>query len=266
MRVRTPGPAGGCHQCCTSPSSNCRAAARRICAARFLGGAVDQGHHVLELVAEAVGPAGLVERRPAPDPAGQDLVEQPAIEHQVQRGVGRPDLDGPEDAVPSALTSASALSASTGRSVGPNEPPRVFRGLRLPERRRRRPRRPAAAPGARSSARRTGRRAQPGPAGQPLPPESGGRIRRAVAAQELGAVGRERAGTTRHVGEGDAPGEITRPGAAGEQGAALRVERAQDTSVAACSRSDAEHPLGIERRRQPPGPVAGVAHPTGESA
>ena len=27
MRVRTPAPWGGCHQCCTSPSSNCREAA-----------------------------------------------------------------------------------------------------------------------------------------------------------------------------------------------------------------------------------------------
>src|SRR5690348_17972207 len=32
MRVRTPRPEGGCHQCCTSPSRNCRLAARSSCA------------------------------------------------------------------------------------------------------------------------------------------------------------------------------------------------------------------------------------------
>ena len=83
------------------------------------------------------------------------------------------------------------------------------------------------------------------PVGEPLPPESGGRIRRAVAPQELGAVGRERAGTTRHVGESDAPGEITRPGGAGEQGAALRVERAQHIQCGLLA-EHAQHPLHVE--------------------
>ena len=70
---------------------------------RLLRGAVNQGHRVLQLVAEAERPARLVEPRPAPHPAGKHLVDQPAIEHQVQRGVRRADLNGPEDAVPPCL-------------------------------------------------------------------------------------------------------------------------------------------------------------------
>src|SRR5262249_42850468 len=46
--------------------------------------AVDQGHHVLKLVAKAVGAAGLVESRPPPDAAAQHLVDQPAVEQEIE--------------------------------------------------------------------------------------------------------------------------------------------------------------------------------------
>ena len=59
-----------------------------------------QRHDVLELVAEAVRAARLVERRPRPEPAGQRLVEQPAVEQDVHRPVGRPDLDRGHQVVP----------------------------------------------------------------------------------------------------------------------------------------------------------------------
>ena len=42
-------------------------------------------HHVLQLVAEAVRAAALVERRARPHPAGQRLVERPAVDHRVER-------------------------------------------------------------------------------------------------------------------------------------------------------------------------------------
>jgi hypothetical protein len=57
-------------------------------------------HSVLQLVAEAVGAARLVEARARPDPTGERLVEQPAVQHQVERAIGRRDLDGSEDVVP----------------------------------------------------------------------------------------------------------------------------------------------------------------------
>src|SRR3989441_7516363 len=42
-----------------------------------------EGHHVLKLIAKAVGAAGLIERRPRPDTTGERLVEQPAVEQYV---------------------------------------------------------------------------------------------------------------------------------------------------------------------------------------
>ena len=59
-----------------------------------------QRQDVLQLVAESVSAAGLVESRPAPEPAAQGLVEQPAVRHDVHRGVGRIHVYGAERAVP----------------------------------------------------------------------------------------------------------------------------------------------------------------------
>src|SRR5439155_17913095 len=59
-----------------------------------------QGDHVLELVAEAIGAPRLVERRPGPEPAGERLVEQPAVEQDVHRPVRGPNLDGPKGNLP----------------------------------------------------------------------------------------------------------------------------------------------------------------------
>ena len=98
--MRTPRPVGGCHQCWTSPSTNWRAAARRRCSRASSRRGSDEGDDVLELVAEAVGAAGLVERGPRPEPAGERLVEQPAVEQDVHRAVRRPHLDGARDVVP----------------------------------------------------------------------------------------------------------------------------------------------------------------------
>ena len=71
------------------------AAARRAADARARASGFEhrQRHHVLELIAEAVGAARLVERRARPDAAGQRLVEQPAVEQQVHRPIRRRHLD-----------------------------------------------------------------------------------------------------------------------------------------------------------------------------
>ena len=55
---------------------------------------IDRKHsqHVLQLVAESERPAGLVESRPAPDAAGETLVEHPAVEDQVGSQFGRVHL------------------------------------------------------------------------------------------------------------------------------------------------------------------------------
>jgi hypothetical protein len=68
--------------------------------ARLLRPGEAERHAVLELVAEAVGAARLVEGRPRPDAAGDRLVEQPAVQHDVHRPVRRADLDGAEHLAP----------------------------------------------------------------------------------------------------------------------------------------------------------------------
>ena len=94
-RVRTPRPVSGCHQCWTSPSTNWRAAARRMCARASRRFRVDQGHRVLQLVAESVGATELWYSPDAgPHPARERLVQRPAIEHRVQIGIGCPHRDG----------------------------------------------------------------------------------------------------------------------------------------------------------------------------
>ena len=100
--MRTPRPLGGCHQCCTSPSANCRPAARQDVLARQLRGRVHQGADVLELIAKAVGAAGLVKRRPRQVTATKRLVQQPAVQQQVHGLVRRAHLHGGQDLVPPA--------------------------------------------------------------------------------------------------------------------------------------------------------------------
>ena len=62
--------------------------------------AVEQRHHVLQLVPEARGAANLVEARAGVEARGVDLVEVPAVQHVVQGAVGRLDLDVAELLVP----------------------------------------------------------------------------------------------------------------------------------------------------------------------
>ena len=91
--MRRPRPLGSCHQCCTSPSTNCRPAARSRCSRARSGRANRQRHHVLQLIAEAEGAARLVVAGARPEPAADVLIEQPAVHQHVERIVRRADLD-----------------------------------------------------------------------------------------------------------------------------------------------------------------------------
>ena len=55
---------------------------------------------ILELVAESIGAAGLIERAAAPDPAGEVLVEQPAVDHQIDFRQRRFDFQTAEHPFP----------------------------------------------------------------------------------------------------------------------------------------------------------------------
>ena len=62
-----------------------------------------QRHHILQLIAEAIGAAYLVETSATPDPAGQRLVEQPAIQQNIHAGIGCRHLHVPQRIVPAPL-------------------------------------------------------------------------------------------------------------------------------------------------------------------
>ena len=68
-----------------------------------VGPHVEQRQHVLQLIAEPEGAAGLIRTAPRPDAARQRLIEQPAIDDQIERVVWRADLDRAEHLVPGAL-------------------------------------------------------------------------------------------------------------------------------------------------------------------
>src|SRR4030095_9591637 len=59
-----------------------------------------EGHHVLKLVAESPGSARLIQRRARPKATGERLVEKPAVQQQVHRTIGRPDLKRGERVLP----------------------------------------------------------------------------------------------------------------------------------------------------------------------
>ena len=201
--MRTPRPVGGCHQCWTSPSTNCRAAARRRCSRARSRRGHRERHHVLQLVAESVGAAGLVERRPRPDPAAQRLIEQPAIEQQVHRPVRRPDLHRAQHAVPALH--APRARPRRGRPSGSARPaPARLRGS-PPSPSRKTTSAPLA--GAKLDGRlEDAARVEAGPdaTGElPTPSERGGTLDPAVSPEELRPVPGPRGLRPAQVGEGD---------------------------------------------------------------
>ena len=267
MRVRTPRPDGGCHQCWTSPSTNCRrgARSRMLPAASLAARATVSAMHVLELVAEAVRAARLVERGARPEPAGEGLVEQPAVEQEVDRAVGRPDLDARRGRRPSA--------SSTAR-----------------EARRRGRRRGSARPGARASSSVVGLAEQEDDLGRSPP----GAARRWPAARRTGRGRRRRGRRARCRGRAPAgsvevplrPRNSVRsrgPGAAGgrrgrrrrrgrrtrgSRGCARAARRSPASSSVTMKRRGGaarrpEHPLGVGGHREPPRPAGAVRRASG---
>jgi hypothetical protein len=62
----------------------------------------DQRHAVLQLVTKAISTACLIESRAGPDAAGQRLIQQPAVEHDIHCTVRGLYLDCAEDSTPVA--------------------------------------------------------------------------------------------------------------------------------------------------------------------
>ena len=68
--------------------------------------------------------------RPRPEAAGQRLVEQPAVEHDVHRAVGRPDLDGARACRPSSVADGPQRRRVIGAATRARSSSRGFRAVR----------------------------------------------------------------------------------------------------------------------------------------
>ena len=73
--------------------------------ARQIGTSGGERHAILQLVAKAIGAAGLIEGGARPDTAGERLIEQPAVEHDVHRPIGSLDDDSAQRGLPKARNS-----------------------------------------------------------------------------------------------------------------------------------------------------------------
>ena len=73
---------------------------------------VHERHHVLELVAESIRAARLVDGRAAPNAAGERLIEQPSIHHHVEAGLRRLHDHRRQDSLP-----GSELAIELGRRL-----------------------------------------------------------------------------------------------------------------------------------------------------
>ena len=70
---------------------------------RHFGPTKGQGHAILQLIAKSVGAARLIKPGTGPDPAGQCLIQQPAVQHDIHRPVGRGDLHRGQQVGPMTL-------------------------------------------------------------------------------------------------------------------------------------------------------------------
>ncbi len=62
--------------------------------ARDVGSRHNERHHILQLIAKAIGAARLVIRRARPHAACQHLIQKPIVQHDVERAIGRAHLHG----------------------------------------------------------------------------------------------------------------------------------------------------------------------------
>ena len=231
------GPTGGCHQCCTSPSRNWRAAARSRCSRSKPRLGMHEGHRVLQLVAEAERAARLIESGARPHAAGERLVDEPAVGQEVDGRVGRFDIDHAERPAPVV---PHAFQRPMG-AVDAAEPLHELPRLRLRCRRRRAMKTMSFSCPSSSVERdlhggaRIESRADA--AGESHAAQRRGVRRRAVAAEELGAVAGDRSVRFAAVDKDDAVGELGAVGVAREKRAADRVQLRSPRASATCPRS-----------------------------
>ena len=180
-------------------------------------------HAILQLIAETIGAAGLIESGTRPDAAAQRLIEQPAVEHDVHRPVRRLDDDRAEDFVPLAFD-VRFDRVEIGGAIAGDEAPRRFLVFSFAQQEndfdcvagRQFDR------GAQSRARIEARPDCPGErrgAG-----ERGGFGERAVSTDEFAPIAGPAGLSPAQIGEGDARAKARIPGIAGEHRAGGGVD------------------------------------------
>src|SRR5262249_10187784 len=164
-------------------------------------------HDVLELVAKTVGSARLVEPRAPPQAAGKRLVEEPVIQHDVERPVRSLDLYGRQEVVPAGGDGAEHRVQVAGAGA-PDDRARLVDRRALTEEdddfgagargeQERHLQRPARIQAAAQATREA-----------LAALERIGVIEGAVAPEDLGAIARPRRLPAREIEERDAPGEV----------------------------------------------------------
>ena len=220
---------------------------------------MDQGHHVLQLVAETEGPARLIEATTPPQPAGHDLVHQPAIDQHVDRGVGgfhlhRAERPPPVDLHRLERITCCRCAALTQRElaglVGIAPHTEAEHHLALL----------ALGQFDADLDRRTRVDTGTNLAGQALPPHRRGIGKGPVATDELDAAAGHAARPVVNIEEGDAPGELGVVEVSGLEHATARVDIGAHVHRRLGPQIP-KHPLDIAGCRKPPRPTGFVADP-----
>ena len=233
----------------------CRGA-KQLCA-REVRSSKDQRKHVLQLIAESVRAARLIERRPSPDAARQRLIEEPAVQHQIERPVGGANLHRSQQVVPVAARLLQRLlcgwAAACRVAVTLNNLSRLGGILRISKETDQRP--------LLLRLERDGHLDGPAwiqsgsDAIRQRPALQGGRTRqRAVAADELRAIAGDRpALARRQIEECDALAEIETESVVSQDRAGRGIAARDEVEVGARAVL-AEDPVDVQGHREPARP------------
>ena len=82
---------------------------------------VHQRHHVLQLVAESVGTAGLIKPRAAPESAAQGLIQQPAVRQHIHGRIGCIHIHRAEGPIPIFPDTFERHAAGVCRAKSPDQ-------------------------------------------------------------------------------------------------------------------------------------------------
>src|SRR5450759_2977643 len=183
----------------------------------------DEGHHVLQLIAETVGSTRLIEGGASPYPTGKRLVEQPAIHQNIHRPVRRGDLYGAEHLVPLPSDISQDL-IKVCRAIATDQFTRVFppfpltqkkhdfgafTGTQLKQRLHRRAR-------IKTRTHSSGKRPASLKCRRPR--------NHSISTDKFGAVTGPRSLPSAEINKGNSPTELSTPSASREQRSRLRIE------------------------------------------